>query len=285
METGKRGTVRHYQYAPWYIRIPRLYLLKPLIALAVIASLAAAAVNIVPNLAIGTLMENKNTPVAYKEIVKLSPIDEEGAKRIDAVTSVGKDDTWTICVYLVGADLEDMDENDLSNVVQYQISEERARMEAESSSEQRARFSRFERELMSNHLEMPAYLFYPVKPVAPEEETKTITTDRPGLASSDIGEMTAETWSDNIRIVIQTGGATRWSNPLVDPNRTQRFLYHKGEFSEVSNEPLQKASDPETLTSFLKFCRAEYPADHNMLVLWNHGALYSDTGMIRSTGE
>ena len=42
------------------------------------------------------------------------PLDEEGAKRIDALGSVDADDTWTICVYMVGSNLEDSGENDLS---------------------------------------------------------------------------------------------------------------------------------------------------------------------------
>lgn len=58
---------------------------------------------------------------------------------------------------------------------------------------------------------------------------------------------------------------------MINPNRIQRFEYYKGEFREVYDEPLQSVTDPKTLTSFLKFCKEEYPADHTMLVLWNHG--------------
>ena len=66
--------------------------------------------------------------------------------------------------------------------------------------------------------------------------------------------MTAGTWGDNISIVIQTGGATRWSNQMVNPNRTQRFLYRSGEFREVANLALKPPSEPETLADFLRFC-------------------------------
>ena len=268
----RRELEEHYQNAPWYIRIPRLYLVKPLIALAVTAALVFAAVNIIPGLLVQTLDANKNAPVDHSEIEALAPMDEEGAKRIDAVAPVNKNDTWTICVYFSGSNLEDLDENDLSQVVRSQISEVRAQREAASVARTRQRLNNFTGELSSNDLDMPAYLYYPEKPVAAEEENEeTGVATLPGAASIDIEEMTAETWSDNITIVIQTGGATRWSNTLVNPNRTQRFIYRKGEFKEVYDSPIQRVTDPKTLTSFLNFCKDEYPADHSMLVLWNHG--------------
>ena len=48
---------------------------------------------------------------------ELSPIDEEGADRINQIPSNDADDTWTFCVYMVGSNLEDMLENDLSDSV------------------------------------------------------------------------------------------------------------------------------------------------------------------------
>ena len=272
----RRTLEEHYKDAPWIIRIPRLYLIKPFIALLIIAALGFAATQILPRLYIESLDANKNAPVAQEQIEALSPIDKEGAKRIDATAPVDKDDTWTICVYIVASDLEDKGENDLSAVVRNQIAEEQGRLAAASQEKTAKRLSRFTGELKDNDLDMPAYLYYPVKPAPAEDGEESqdpdhIVAETPGAASTDIGEMTAEMWSDNISIVIQTGGATRWSNPMVNPNRTQRFLYKNGEFKEVYDQSLQPASDPKTLTSFLKYCKKEYPADHNMLILWDHG--------------
>ena len=133
--------------------------------------------------------------------------------------------------------------------------------------------TRFSSEPKENGLELPAFFFYPEKPVASSKVVTedVVVTDQPGSASEDIDEMTAGVWSDNISIVIQTSGATRWSNQMLNPNRTQRFLYRGGVIREVSDLPLEPASDPDTLAGFLRFCRSEYPADHTMLVLWNHG--------------
>lgn len=55
-------------------------------------------------------LTEEEAPKVYEE----SPIDEEGAARIDAIEPVNADDTWTICVYMVGSNLEDMDENYLT---------------------------------------------------------------------------------------------------------------------------------------------------------------------------
>lgn len=265
-----------YKNAPWILRVFRLYLLKPLIALVIIGGLGyVTATVIVPQLGLELFQANKNNPVSQEEIDALSPVDEKGAKRIDAVAPVDKDDTWNICVYISGSNLEDMNENDLSYAVQAQIAESRAQQQGESSARAMNRLNSFTDELKKNDLDIPAYLYYPREPVKSsggggESSGETVAED-PGAASTDIGEMTAEAWSDNIRIIIQTGGATRWSHPMINPNRTQRFVYYKGEFQEVYDSPIQRVTDPKTLTSFLNFCKKEYPADRNMLILWNHG--------------
>ena len=262
-----------YKNAPWYIRIPRLYLLKPFIALVLISAIGFGAFQLIMGLVLNTVVENKNAAVDPAKIEALSPKDKDGEKRIDAVAPVAKDDTWTISVYISGSNLEDMGENDLSGAVRAQIEEIKTQREKASVETQKNRLSGFTKELKDNNLDMPAYLYYPVKPVEKEgeEEQKSEIAEDPGAASTDIAEMTSDTWSDNITIVIQTGGATRWSNSNVNPNRTQRFVYRKGDLKKVYDEPIERVTDPKTLTSFLNFCKEEYPADHNMLVLWNHG--------------
>lgn len=269
-----------YRNAPWYVRIWNLYLKGPVLALALVAVIALVIVPGAVELfqsamgaGMNALYETRDNPVDKEKIYELSPIDEEGAARIDALDKVDASDTWTICVYLVGSNLEDQGENDLSQMAKVQVAEQLANgilPEKKSASEQ---FSAYAGELEANGLELPDYLYYPAKPSgeAPEPENPNYVSDDKGAASSDIEEMLSDKWSDNINIVIQTGGATRWSNQLVNPNRTQRFLYKGGVFNEIESLPLQPSSTVPTLTDFLTFCRDSYPADHTMLVLWNHG--------------
>ncbi|MBO5998743.1 MAG: hypothetical protein J6P87_03560 [Lachnospiraceae bacterium] len=268
------------RYAPALKRLWMLYLWKPVaavLAAAVICALLYRPVmNLIGNIVFKMYYETKDLPLSEEDLPKLyelSPIDEEGAERIAAYPAVGADETWTVCVYIVASDLEDLDENDLSYLTGMMTKEAAAENGAGRRARRMEHLTRFSEELEEKGLELPAFFFYPEKPVASSTiVTEDVTVaDRPGAASTDIKELTAGVWSDNISVVIQTGGATRWSNQMVNPNRTQRFLYKGGVFKEVSDLPLAPASESDTLADFLRFCKDEYPADHTMLVLWNHG--------------
>ena len=274
----------YYRYAPWGKRVWNLYLKKPVVGLLsflLIAVLLVASFSAIQETIMGPVFQffyrsTKDMPLSEEDLVKLyemSPIDEEGAERIDALPKVGENETWTICVYMVGSNLEDHDENDLSYVASMLTREDREENSAISRQHRMDNLNLFNEELKDNGLELPAFFYYPDKPTASSQTVteEVVVSDMPGAASTDIGEMTADIWSDNIQIVIQTGGATRWSNQMINPNRTQRFLYKGGEFSEVADLPLVPSSVPDTLADFLRFCRDEYPADHTMLVFWNHG--------------
>ncbi len=270
----------HYRYAPWHIRVWNLYLRTPVTA--IFTLLLAAFVffpwvvelgqDIVSELVVA-IYDTRNEPVDEATIHQLSPIDEEGAARIDALGSIDADDTWTICVYMIGSNLEDFDENDLSRTTRMEIAEIANQVKAEESAKYRGYLKDFSTELEASGLDLPDYLYNPVKPSGemPEESNPNKVSDMDGFASNDIGEMTSAVWSDNISIVIQPGGATRWSNSRVNPNRTQRFLYKGSKFSEIDTQTLQRSGTPETLSEFLEYCRDNYPADHTMLILWNHG--------------
>ena len=55
-------------------------------------------------------LKNDKKIKVYKE----SPIDSEVAAKVKALPKFGKDETWTICLYMVGSDLEDQGNNYLS---------------------------------------------------------------------------------------------------------------------------------------------------------------------------
>ena len=110
----------YYRYAPWLKRVWNLYLKKPcgtIIVLAVIIGLLSSLFpaflqeTVVP-LLYAFNSANKDSPLdeaGMEKLYEISPLDAEGAARIDALPAVGEDETWTICVYLVGSNLEDMD--------------------------------------------------------------------------------------------------------------------------------------------------------------------------------
>ena len=93
-------------------------------------------------------------------------IDEEGAERIDALPASRADETWSICVYFVGADLEDDTENDLSYVTTIMTRDAKQDAADEKRMAMMDRLNRYYTELADNGLELPKFFYYPDVPVA-----------------------------------------------------------------------------------------------------------------------
>ena len=95
---------------------------------------------------------------------------------------------------------------------------------------------------------------------------------RSSMATKDLVEMTKANLSDNVRIIVYTGGCQRWNNSVVSSDRNQIYEVKKGGLERLSadmgNAPM---TDPQTLTSFIQWCSKRYPANRNELILWDHG--------------
>ena len=92
-----------------------------------------------------------------------------------------------------------------------------------------------------------------------------------GAATEDLNEMLSVSLPENIKVVIETGGAAWWLNDFVDESVLERYVYEGDELSLVDQQPLSNMGDPETFADFLQFCEINYPADKTMVVFWNHG--------------
>ena len=92
-----------------------------------------------------------------------------------------------------------------------------------------------------------------------------------GAATADLEEMMAVALPDNVRVVIETGGTCYWENEIVDPDYLERYLYAGEELTLLEQNEIANMGDPETLADFLCFCQANYPADHTMVLFWDHG--------------
>lgn len=94
-----------------------------------------------------------------------------------------------------------------------------------------------------------------------------------GMATMDIREILSATISDNVNIVIQTGGTRRWKTEAIASDRSQRFLVENGALTLIDDSLGQlDITDPDTLEDFISYCNTNYPADRNMLIFWNHGS-------------
>jgi len=92
-----------------------------------------------------------------------------------------------------------------------------------------------------------------------------------GCATIDLEEMMAVDLPENVRFVIETGGAAQWQNNTVDPNYIQRYVYDSDGFYLVDQQPAANMGAANTLASFLSFAKNNYPADKIAVIFWNHG--------------
>ncbi|MBQ8967300.1 clostripain-related cysteine peptidase [Ruminococcus sp.] len=93
-----------------------------------------------------------------------------------------------------------------------------------------------------------------------------------GMASSDLSEMAAAKFGDNVNIIVYTGGCKGWKTKGVSSNVNQIYQVTSGGMKVlVKDDGAKVMTDPSTLSSFIKYCNKNYPADRNDLILWDHG--------------
>ena len=210
-----------------------------------------------------------------ESLARIAPIDEEAAENIDAMPAYSDDDTWAVYVYLVGSNLESSGMNELSPLTEYLIDDEVSSIVAARGAHNDELLSTFVKDVTSRGVELPQILYRPSTSFYQTHddegyEEEGAPQDAIGYASSDFRDMMDAEYSDNLRIVVQTGGARRWQTSRINPNRSQRFLMSSAGVEKIYDEPLVNMADPDTLTDFIRYCAENYPADHTMLLLWDH---------------
>ena len=91
-----------------------------------------------------------------------------------------------------------------------------------------------------------------------------------GAATEDINEMLAAKTGENVNVLIQTGGATQWSNPLIESG-TARYSMSNGQLNYEDSLGKLDMCKTSTLTDFIKWGVKTAPADRYELILWDHG--------------
>ncbi|MBQ3864287.1 MAG: peptidase C11 [Clostridia bacterium] len=96
---------------------------------------------------------------------------------------------------------------------------------------------------------------------------------RSGMGTADLQEMINAGLNDNVNLIVYTGGAKTWKNSSVSSSVNQVYKVEKGQIrrlvKDAGNAPM---TNPKTLASFIQFCKTNYPANRNELILWNHGS-------------
>ena len=95
---------------------------------------------------------------------------------------------------------------------------------------------------------------------------------RGGMASKDLQEMLSAKFDDKINLIVYTGGAKQWQNNVVSSSTNQIYQIKDGKFiclkDNLGSAPMTK---PETLSGFIKWGAANFPADRYDLIFWDHG--------------
>ncbi|MBE5935932.1 MAG: hypothetical protein E7262_09110 [Lachnospiraceae bacterium] len=97
-----------------------------------------------------------------------------------------------------------------------------------------------------------------------------------GSATKDLREIMSakicQSTTENVNILVQTGGAAMWHNYDVDESKTQRFHIDSIACPTVVEEfEIQNMGEADTLTDFLQWGVENYPAEHMGVIFWNHG--------------
>lgn len=92
-----------------------------------------------------------------------------------------------------------------------------------------------------------------------------------GHASNNLDALKTVKLPENVKFVIQTGGAKKWRTKGIPNKNIARYVYDNTGFHEVDRLPDASMGDAQTLQDFLRYCKENYPAEHKMLLFWNHG--------------
>ncbi|MBE5833038.1 MAG: peptidase C11 [Butyrivibrio sp.] len=96
---------------------------------------------------------------------------------------------------------------------------------------------------------------------------------RSGMATNDLNEMLSATITNsNLNLIVFTGGCTAWRNNVVSSKVNQIYKISGGKMTQLeSNAGTTAMTDPDNISSFIKYCKTNYPANRNMLIFWDHG--------------
>ena len=96
---------------------------------------------------------------------------------------------------------------------------------------------------------------------------------RSKMATSDLQEMINAEISDDVNLLIYTGGCKQWQNSAVSSKTNQIWKIEDGGIRCIEkNMGNESMTDPDTLTTFVKWCAKKYPANRNSLIFWDHGS-------------
>ena len=95
---------------------------------------------------------------------------------------------------------------------------------------------------------------------------------RSSMGTYDLQEMLAANFGSGINLLVYTGGCKGWKNNQVSSSTNQIWQVKDGKMicleDNLGSVPM---TDPSTLSGYIQYCAANYPASRYELILWDHG--------------
>lgn len=98
-----------------------------------------------------------------------------------------------------------------------------------------------------------------------------------GAATADLGEMeealqAINASSETVRIVIEAGGSTGWEHEVMEDADYGRFCITSEGVADFTEMDTRNMGEADTLADFINYGIGAYPAEHYILIFWNHGS-------------
>jgi hypothetical protein len=94
---------------------------------------------------------------------------------------------------------------------------------------------------------------------------------RNGMATADLQEMASAKLSDQVNILVYTGGCRQWKNNIVSSSVNQVYKVEPNGLRLLAEDGNALMTNPATLSGFIQYCAKNFPADRNELIFWDHG--------------
>lgn len=92
------------------------------------------------------------------------------------------------------------------------------------------------------------------------------------MATADLQEISRATIGDNVNFILFSGGCKKWKNNVINKTDTIYQISNGGQFKALADAAeCGSMTKRETLATFINYCRQNFPADRNILILWDHG--------------
>lgn len=99
-------------------------------------------------------------------------------------------------------------------------------------------------------------------------------------ATEDLNEMMMSGSTSDVNVIVQSGGSLAKPDEYrsIDFTSVKRLLIKEGDLEEIEDLGKKNMGDPNTLSDFVLWGIAKYPAEKYYLILWNHGSGFHGFG-------